>query len=130
MKHKTATTVTIRLLERRRDELLAELRGVAPELVKELEQTMAALREQPLERGEYEGLDRGSAIQKYLKKMGRPADLREVCDVLKAPNSRFNARSIWDGAKREVDLRRVVNVADRGKGETWVLALPEWRMRA
>ena len=62
MKHKPATTVTIRLLERRLDELLAELRVLAPDLVKQLEQTMAALREQPVERGEYEGLDRGAAI--------------------------------------------------------------------
>lgn len=130
MKHKTATTVTIRLLERRLDELLAELRAVAPELVKQLEQTMAALREQPVERGEYEGLDRGAAIHKYLAKVGKPTELRQVCDALEAPNSRFNARSIWDGAKREVEFRRVLNVADKSKGEAWVLALPEWRKKA
>ena len=130
MKHKPATTVTIRLLERRLDELLAELRVLAPDLVKQLEQTMAALREQPVERGEYEGLDRGAAIHKYLAKMGKPTDLRQICDALEAPSSRFDARSIWDGAKREVEFGRVVNVANKSQGETWVLALPEWSKKA
>ena len=37
---------TVRLLEGRREELLAELRAIAPELVRKLEETLAALREQ------------------------------------------------------------------------------------
>ena len=37
-------TLTVRLLNQRRDELLGELRVLAPELVKKLEQTLEALK--------------------------------------------------------------------------------------
>ncbi len=87
---RSASSHTIRLLNQRRDELLTELRAVAPELVKKLEQTLDALTEQKPERGEYEGLARSQAIRKYLTKVGRPAGLREICDVVAAPASRFD----------------------------------------
>ena len=41
----TTPSLTVRLLEERRDELLGELRALAPELVQKLEQTLEALRE-------------------------------------------------------------------------------------
>ena len=44
-------TLTVRLLNQRRDELLGELRVLAPELVEKLEQTLEALKEQKPERG-------------------------------------------------------------------------------
>jgi hypothetical protein len=119
-------TLTVRLLNQRRDELLGELRVLAPELVKKLEQTLEALKEQKPERGEYEGLDRPAVIRKYLLKVGRPAELREIRNAVASPMSRFDARSIWDGGKREVEQGRMVNVADESKGEDWVLSLPEW----
>ena len=119
-------TLTVRLLNQRRDELLGELRVLAPELVKKLEQTLEALKEQKPERGEYEGLDRPAVIRKYLLKVGRPAELREIRNAVASPVSRFDARSIWDGGKREVEQGRMVNVADQSKGEDWVLSLPEW----
>jgi hypothetical protein len=119
-------TRTVRLLEERRQELLADLRTLAPELVQKLEETLEALKEHTLERGEYDGLDRIEVIRTYLTKRGRPADLREIRDAVAAPISRFDGRSIWDGGKREVELGRLLNVADETKGEDWVLALPEW----
>jgi hypothetical protein len=119
-------TLTVRLLNQRRDELLGELRALAPDLVKKLEQTLEALKEQKPERGEYEGLDRPAVIRKYLLKVGRPAELREIRNAVASPVSRFDARSIWDGGKREVEQGRMVNVADPSKGEDWVLSLPEW----
>ena len=61
-----------------------------------------------------------------LAKVGRPAELREIRDAVSAPVSRFDARSIWDGGKREVEQGRMRNVADEQKGEDWVLSLPEW----
>jgi hypothetical protein len=120
------STLTVRLLKQRRDELLAELRVLAPDVVGKLEQTLEALTEQRPERGEYEGLDRPAVIRKYLLKVGRPSELREIRDALAAPVSRFDGRSIWDGGKREVEQGRLVNVADPGSGEDWVLSLPEW----
>lgn len=120
---------TVRLLEERRQELLNELRALsreAAELVDKLEETLEALREQNGERGEFEDLDRPGVIRKYLSKVGRPADLREIRDAVAAPASRFDGRSIWDGGKREVEQGRLLNVADEVKGEDWVLALPEW----
>jgi hypothetical protein len=119
-------TLTVRLLKQRRDELLEELRALAPDLVQKLEQTLEALVEQRPERGEYEGLDRPAVIRKYLVKVGRPAELREIRDAVASPASRFDGRSIWDGGKREVEQGRMLNVADRRKGEDWVLCLPEW----
>jgi hypothetical protein len=119
-------THTVRLLKQRRDELLGELRALAPDLVQKLEQTLEALTEQRPERGEYEGLDRPAVIRKYLLKVGRPAELREIRDAVASPASRFDGRSIWDGGKREVEQGRLLNVADEGKGEDWVLSLPEW----
>lgn len=101
-----------------------QLRNVSPELVEKLEMTLTALAEQCGERGEYYGLDRAGVIRKYLEKMGRPVSLREIRDAVSAPNSRFDGRSIWDGAKRELEQGRLRNVADGGKD--WVLALPEW----
>ena len=118
---------TVRLLEERRQELLGELRKIAPDLVQKLEETLEALREHNGERGEFDGLDRPAAIRKYLTKLGHPADLREIRDAVAAPASRFEGRSIWDGGKREVEQGRLINVADERKGEDWVLALPEWR---
>ncbi|HEV2274256.1 MAG TPA: hypothetical protein VGR96_08825 [Acidobacteriaceae bacterium] len=118
---------TVRLLEARRQELLGELRALAPDLVQKLEETLEALREHTGERGEFDGLDRPAAIRKYLAKVGRPTDLREIRDALATPASRFEGRSIWDGGKREVEQGRLLNVADERKGEDWVLALPEWR---
>ena len=126
MSKKSGPSVTVRLLEERRREILDKLRAVAPELVKKLEETMEALKEQGEERGGFDSLDRPEAIRKYLLKVGRPADLREIRDAIAAPASRFNGRSIWDGGKREVEQGRLVNVADEEKGEDWVLALPEW----
>jgi hypothetical protein len=123
---KSKSTLTVRLLKQRRDELLGELRVVSPDLVKKLEQTLEALEEQRPERGEYEGLDRPAVIRKYLLKVGRPSELREIRDAVAAPVSRFDGRSIWDGGKREVEQGRMVNIADEGKGEDWVLSLPEW----
>jgi hypothetical protein len=124
--HKSTPTLTVRLLEQRRDELLGELRGLAPELVEKLEMTLEALKEQSPTRGEYDGLDRPAVIRNYLLKVGRPAELREIRDAVAAPASRFDGRSIWDGGKREVEQGRLVNVADESKGEDWVLSLPEW----
>jgi hypothetical protein len=121
---------TVRLLEERRDELLGELRSLskdAAELVRKLEETLDALREHGGDRGEFDGLDRPGAIRKYLLRVGRPANLREIRNAIAAPASRFDARSIWDGGKREVEQGRLINVADESKGEDWVLALPEWR---
>jgi hypothetical protein len=123
---KSTHTLTVRLLEQRRDELLVELRSLAPELVEKLEMTLEALKEQSPARGEYDGLDRPAVIRKYLEKVGRPAELREIRDAVAAPASRFDGRSIWDGGKREVEQGRLVNVADESKGEDWVLSLPEW----
>ncbi len=123
---KSTPTLTVRLLKQRRDELLGQLRVLAPELVRKLEQTLQALTEQKPERGEFEGLDRPAVIRKYLLKVGRPAELREIRDAVAAPASRFDARSIWDGGKREVEQGRILNVADESKGEDWVLSLPEW----
>ena len=123
---KSKSTLTVRLLKQRRDELLGELRAIAPELVEKLEETLEALQEQKAERGEYEGLDRPAVIRKYLLKVGRPSELREIRDAVAAPVSRFDARSIWDGGKREVERGRILNVASGEKGEAWVLALPEW----
>jgi hypothetical protein len=127
MGRKSTLTLTVRLLEQRRDELLVELRALAPELVLKLEQTLEALREQWPERGEYAGLDRPGVIRKYLVKVGRPAELREIRSAVESPASRFDGRSIWDGGKREVEQGRLLNVADASKGEEWVLALPEWK---
>jgi len=121
-----ATPLTIRLLEERRDEILGELRALAPELVRKLEEILVALTEQRSERTEYDGLDRAGVIRRYLLKVGRPAELREIRDAVAAPVSRFDARSIWDGGEREVEQGRMRNVADEGKGEDWVLSLPEW----
>ncbi len=126
MRPRSKSTLTIRLLKQRREELLGELRSLAPELVRKLEQTLDALQEQRPERGEYDGLDRPAVIRKYLLKVGRPSELREIRDAVAAPVSRFDARSIWDGGKREVEQGRMVNVADVEKGEDWVLSLPEW----
>jgi hypothetical protein len=123
---RSTPTLTIRLLKQRRDELLEEMRALAPELVEKLEQTLEALTEQRPERGEYEGLDRPAVIRKYLLKVGRPAELREIRDAVASPASRFDGRSIWDGGKREVEQGRLLNVADESKGEDWVLSLPEW----
>ncbi len=120
---------TVRLLEERRQELLGDLRKIAPDLVQKLEETLEALREHNGERGEFDGLDRPAAIRKYLTKLGHPADLREIRDAVAAPASRFEGRSIWDGGKREVEQGRLINVADERKGEDWVLALPEWRQQ-
>jgi hypothetical protein len=119
-------TLTVRLLQQRRDELLGELRPLAPDLVRKLEETLDALSELKSERGEYDGLDRPAVIRKYLLKIGRPVELREIRDAVAAPVSRFDARSIWDGGKREVEQGRMLNVADERKGEDWVLSLPEW----
>jgi hypothetical protein len=124
--HRSTPTLTVRLLEQRRDELILELRAVAPELVEKLVMTLEALKEQSPVRGEYDGLDRPAVIRNYLLKVGRPAELREIRDAVSAPASRFDGRSIWDGGKREVEQGRLVNVADESKGEDWVLALPEW----
>ena len=68
----------MRLLEERRDEILGELRSLAPDLVRKLEETLDALSEQRSERTEYDGLDRAGVIRKYLQKVGRPAELREI----------------------------------------------------
>lgn len=127
MEPRSTSTLTLRLLKQRKVELLGELRALAPEVVEKLEQTLEALTEQRPERGEYEGLDRPTAIRKYLLKIGRPAELREIRDAVAEPASRFNARSIWDGGKREVEQGRMLNIADGNKGEDWVLSLPEWK---
>ena len=126
MARRPLPTRTVRLLEERRQELLADLRALAPELVQKLEETLEALKEHRGERGEYDGLDRIGVIRTYLTKLGRPVDLREIRDAVAAPISRFDGRSIWDGGKREVEQGRLLNVADEAKGEDWVLALPEW----
>ncbi len=126
MVSKSKSTLTVRLLKQRRDELLEELRAIAPELLEKLEETLAALQEQKPERGEYEGLDRPAVIRKYLLNVGRPSKLREIRDAVAAPVSRFDARSIWDGGKREVEQGRLLNIANQEKGEDWVLSLPEW----
>jgi hypothetical protein len=126
MVRRRSSPLTVKLLQQRRDELLQELRTVSPELVEKLELTLQALKEQWPERGEYEGLDRSGVIRKYLLKVGRPAELKEIRDAVAAPASRFDARSIWDGGKREVIQGRMMNVADENKGEQWVLSLPEW----
>jgi hypothetical protein len=83
--------------------------------------------EQRPERGEYEGLELPAVIRKYLLKIGRPVELREIRDAVAAPASRFNAKSIWDGGKREVEQGRILNIADQNKGEEWVLSLPDWK---
>ena len=127
MARRTIPMRTVRLLEERRQEILGELRALAPDLVQKLEEILEALKEHTGERGEFEGLDRPAAIRKYLAKVGRPADLREIRDAVASPASRFEGRSIWDGGKREVEQGRLLNVADERKGEDWVLALPEWR---
>lgn len=124
------SSLTVRLLEERRDELVEQLRTISPQLVEKLLLTLEALQEQWPARGEYEGLDRSAVIRKYLLKVGRPAELREIRDAVAKPASRFDGRSIWDGGKREVEHGRMVNVADTGKGEDWVLALPEWAQNA
>jgi hypothetical protein len=124
---RSTNSLSVRLLEQRRDELLGELRLRAPELVAKLERTLEALEEQSPGRGEYDGLDRPGVIRKYLLKVGRHAELREIRDAVAAPASRFDGRSIWDGGKREVEQGRLINVADQSKGEDWVLALPEWK---
>lgn len=129
MANRPFATKTIHLLEERRDEILRQLREIAPDLVNKLEETLEALQEHRGERGEYDGLDRPSAIRKYLAKVGRPANLREIRDAISAPASRFDGRSIWDGGKREVEQGRLRNVADASKHEDWVLALPEWADR-
>jgi hypothetical protein len=113
---KSTPTLTIRLLKQRRDELLEELRAIAPELVEKLKETLQALQEQKAERGEYEGLDRPAVIRKYLLKVGRPSELREIRDAVASPVSRFDGRSIWDGGKREVEQGRILNVANEAKG--------------
>ena len=123
----SARSTTVRILQDYRDELLKQLRAVSPELVEKLMITLEALQEQLPERGEYDGLDRPGVIRKYLLKVGRPAQLREIRDAVAKPASRFDARSIWDGGKREVEHGRMLNVADEHKGEDWVLALPEWQ---
>jgi len=128
--HNSASTLTVLLLEQRRDELLTELRARAPQLVEKLELVLEALKEQSPSRGEYDGLDRPGVIRKYLLKVGRPAELREIRDAVAAPASRFDGRSIWDGGKREVEQGRLLNVADESKGEDWVLSLPEWEQRS
>jgi hypothetical protein len=130
MAPRSKSTLTVRLLKQRRDELLEELRVLSPEVVEKLEQTLKAINEQRPERGEYEGLDRPAVIRKYLLKVGRPSELREIRDAVAAPVSRFDGRSIWDGGKREVEQGRMLNVADQGKGEDWVLSLPEWEQNA
>jgi hypothetical protein len=130
MEPRSKSTLTVRLLKQRRDELLEELRVLAPEVVGKLEQTLKALNEQRPERGEYEGLDRPAVIRKYLLKVGRPSELREIRDAVAAPVSRFDGRSIWDGGKREVEQGRMLNIADQGKGEDWVLSLPEWEQNS
>lgn len=122
----TRMNVTMTLLEQRRMELLAELRALAPDLVAKLEQTLEALQELGAAPGEFDGLDRPGLIRHYLLKVGRPADLREIRDAVASPVSRFDGRSIWDGGKREVEQGRLVNVAKPGRGEDWVLSLPEW----
>jgi hypothetical protein len=126
---RSTPTLTVRLLKQRRDELLGELRVVAPDLVQKLEQTLEALTEQRPERGEYDGLDRPAVIRKYLLKVRRPTGLREIRDAVASPASRFDRRSIWDGGKREVEQGRLLNVADESKGQDWVLSLPEWVQR-
>jgi hypothetical protein len=126
MVSRPSSPLTVRLLQQRRDELLQELRRVSPELVEKLELTLQALKEEWPERGEYDGLDRSGVIRKYLLKVGRPTELKEIRDAVAAPASRFDARSIWDGGKREVVQGRMMNVADENKGEQWVLSLPEW----
>jgi hypothetical protein len=123
---RSTLTLTVRLLKQRRDELLGELRVLAPDLVQKLEQTLEALTEQRPERGEYDGFDRPAVIRKYLLKVGRPTGLREIRDAVASPASRFDGRSIWDGGKREVQQGRLLNVADKRKGQDWVLSLPEW----
>jgi len=120
-------TLTVRLLEDRRNELLAQLRPMAPDLVYRLELTLEALREQGPGQSEYDGLGRGDVIRKYLQRSGRPTELGEIRDAVATPASRFTGRSIWDGAKREVEHGRLINVADQSNGEAWVLALPEWQ---
>src|ERR1700722_5977515 len=127
---RSTPTLTVRLLKQRRDELLGELRVVAPDLVQKLEQTLEALTEQRPERGEYDGLDRPAVIRKYLLKVGRPTGLREIRDAVASPVSRFDRRSIWGCGKREVEQGRLVNVADASKGQDWVLSLPEWAKRS
>ena len=49
---RSTPTRTLRLLKQRKDELLGELRALAPEVVEKLEQTLEALTEQRPERGE------------------------------------------------------------------------------
>jgi hypothetical protein len=123
-------SLTLRLLEDRRNELLEQLRPMAPDLVHKLEMTLEALEEQWPARGEYDGLDRSGVIRQYLEKVGHPASLREIRDAVASPASRFHGRSIWDGGKREVEQGRLLNLADPGKGEDWLLALPEWHAKA
>jgi hypothetical protein len=126
MVSRSTSSLTLRLLLERKEELLQELRALSPELVEKLELTLEALQEQWPAPGEYDGLDRSGVIRKYLQKVGRPAELREIRAAVAAPASRFDGRSIWDGGKREVEYGRILNVADEDKGQDWVLALPEW----
>lgn len=123
---RSTPTLTVRVLKQQRDELLRQLHAVAPDLVRKLELTLEALKEHKPEPSEYDGLDRPAVIRKYLENVGRPASLREIRDAVAAPASRFDARSIWDGGKREVEQGRLLNIADESKGEDWVLSLPEW----
>jgi hypothetical protein len=130
MMSKSKPTLTVRLLKQQRDELMEQLRLVSPDLVEKLEQTIQAIKEQEPERGEYDGLDRPTVIRNYLLKVGRPTDLRLIREAVAAPASRFDARSIWDGGKREVEQGRMLNVAAGGNPEEWVLSLPEWEQAA
>ena len=123
-------TLTVRLLKQRRDELLGELARPGPGSGGEAGTNPGGTEEQRPERGEYEGLDRPAVIRKYLLKVGRPSELREIRDAVAAPASRFDGRSIWDGGKREVEQGRMLNIADQGKGEDWVLSLPEWEQNS
>ena len=61
--------------------------------VEKLELTLEALKEQWPIRGEYDGLDRPGVIRKYLLKVGRPADLREIRDAVAAPAASMQDRS-------------------------------------
>ena len=116
MEPRSKSTLTVRLLKQRRDELLEELRVLAPDVVGKLEQTLEALKNSDQSAGEYEGLDRPAVIRKYLLKVGRPSELREIRDAVAAPVSRFDGRSIWDGGKREVEQGRLLNIADQEQG--------------
>ena len=113
---KFESTLTVRLLRQRRDELLAELRVLAPALVEKLEQTLEALKEQRPERGEYEGLDRPAVIRKYLLKVGRPSELREIRDAVAAPVSRFRWKIDLGRRKERSRARPDAEYRQSGKG--------------